>query len=215
MASAQARLNWLRQREQRRLARSLAAAHAKVASTKASLDGKAREVAGLERKVAELIRDHARLNWHRDESLSHTALDGAATTLVQASEFDCGICWELLLDPVTAPCGHTFCKHCAHDLRRAGHGAALCPLDRTPIPHGLCITYQLNSTIQHLFPKQSKTRRAELQDQMQEQEGAGATPDSATWHSAAVGALARGLATVFLLLLVMFLFTSGETLYHY
>ena len=63
---------------------------------------------------------------------------------------------------MTTPCGHTFCKHCSHNLRRAGNGTALCPIDRKPIPQELCVTYQLVGIIQHLFPALSKRRRSEI-----------------------------------------------------
>jgi hypothetical protein len=27
-------------------------------------------------------------------------------------DFDCALCLSLLYDPVTIPCGHTFCRNC-------------------------------------------------------------------------------------------------------
>ncbi|CAL1148387.1 unnamed protein product [Cladocopium goreaui] len=28
------------------------------------------------------------------------------------SHLECAICWKLLLEPVSVPCGHTFCQGC-------------------------------------------------------------------------------------------------------
>lgn len=41
--------------------------------------------------------------------------------------FDCPICFELLFDPVTSPCGHSFCRQC---LARAIDHNPCCPVCR-------------------------------------------------------------------------------------
>lgn len=47
------------------------------------------------------------------------------------SELDCQICYSLLYDPLTTPCGHTFCRTC---LLRAIDHSPLCPTCRSPMP---------------------------------------------------------------------------------
>ncbi|TPX08990.1 uncharacterized protein E0L32_009569 [Thyridium curvatum] len=42
-------------------------------------------------------------------------------------EMDCQICYALFYDPITTPCGHTFCRHCLH---RVLDHAAHCPVCR-------------------------------------------------------------------------------------
>jgi len=42
-------------------------------------------------------------------------------------EMDCQICYALFYDPLTTPCGHTFCRHC---LCRVLDHAAHCPVCR-------------------------------------------------------------------------------------
>ena len=38
----------------------------------------------------------------------------------------CSICLQLLLFPVLAQCGHTFCRHCSEDLARNGFACGIC-----------------------------------------------------------------------------------------
>ena len=50
-------------------------------------------------------------------------------------DFDCPICIESMTDPVSTPCGHTFCKSClsAHITTNAHYGAVSCPTCRSQI----------------------------------------------------------------------------------
>lgn len=52
------------------------------------------------------------------------------------SELDCQVCYTLLLDPLTTPCGHTFCRKC---VARVLDHSDLCPICRRtlPMPPGL------------------------------------------------------------------------------
>ncbi|KAK3357185.1 ATP-dependent protease La domain-containing protein [Lasiosphaeria hispida] len=57
-------------------------------------------------------------------------LDTAVLTQVKEaarSEADCQICYALFYDPVTTPCGHTFCRSC---LQRVLDHAKYCPVCR-------------------------------------------------------------------------------------
>lgn len=46
-------------------------------------------------------------------------------------ELDCQVCYSLVLDPLTTPCGHTFCRQCV--VRVLDH-STLCPACRRVIP---------------------------------------------------------------------------------
>ncbi|RDA91915.1 hypothetical protein CP533_1321 [Ophiocordyceps camponoti-saundersi (nom. inval.)] len=46
------------------------------------------------------------------------------------SEVDCHICYHLLYDPYTTPCGHTFCRHCLLQALFRHDG---CPICRRPL----------------------------------------------------------------------------------
>ena len=43
------------------------------------------------------------------------------------NEMDCQVCYALMLDPLTTPCGHTFCRRC---VARALDHSATCPVCR-------------------------------------------------------------------------------------
>ncbi|XP_043546274.1 LON peptidase N-terminal domain and ring finger 1, like [Chiloscyllium plagiosum] len=45
--------------------------------------------------------------------------------VVDAVDFECSLCMRLFLEPITTPCGHTFCKCC---LERSLDHSPLCPL---------------------------------------------------------------------------------------
>ncbi|KAK3374882.1 ATP-dependent protease La domain-containing protein [Podospora didyma] len=61
---------------------------------------------------------------------AHVAFDTAVLAQVQEAvrtELDCQICYALFCDPVTTPCGHTFCRSC---LQRVLDHARDCPVCR-------------------------------------------------------------------------------------
>ncbi|KAK0646105.1 ATP-dependent protease La domain-containing protein [Cercophora newfieldiana] len=59
-----------------------------------------------------------------DARVLSTIKEGART------EADCQICYALFYDPVTTPCGHTFCRSC---LQRVLDHARYCPVCRRPL----------------------------------------------------------------------------------
>lgn len=44
----------------------------------------------------------------------------------------CGVCFQLLLDPVTLNCGHSFCLVCLAQLWNISRSPLLCPMCRQP-----------------------------------------------------------------------------------
>lgn len=59
-------------------------------------------------------------------------------------EVQCAICHERILDPVSTPCGHNYCKLCLDRWLRRSHK---CPLDNCPLPK---CKYDVNITLQKL-----------------------------------------------------------------
>lgn len=47
------------------------------------------------------------------------------------TEFDCQVCYALMLDPLTTPCGHSFCRKC---VARILDHSTLCPICRRTLP---------------------------------------------------------------------------------
>lgn len=89
-------------------------------------------------------------------------------SVLSVSDFECPLCIRLFFEPVTTPCGHTFCKNCIersldHNLR--------CPLCKQPLQEYFKnrkynITVLLQDMMTHLFPSQLAEReeihRAEM-----------------------------------------------------
>lgn len=79
-------------------------------------------------------------------------------------ELDCQVCSNLLLHPLTTPCGHTFCRSC---IMRAFDLAPPCPVCRRPfnLPSGANTSYTpvnkcLRAILQNLYPSKTAARKA-------------------------------------------------------
>lgn len=89
---------------------------------------------------------------------------GQHATLVQdlLSELECQVCTLLFFEPVTTPCGHTFCKNCL--LRSLDHSDK-CPLCRADFP-GFAffqehpINHAINRLLVELFSELYLERKA-------------------------------------------------------
>ncbi|KAM9741289.1 LON peptidase N-terminal domain and RING finger protein 1 [Menidia menidia] len=88
---------------------------------------------------------------HKEETLG----------VLSVSDFECPLCIRLFFEPVTTPCGHTFCKNCIersldHNLR--------CPLCKNPLQEYLRNrkynpTTLLQEIMTQLFPSQLAERK--------------------------------------------------------
>ncbi|KAJ5655205.1 hypothetical protein N7507_007155 [Penicillium longicatenatum] len=84
-------------------------------------------------------------------------------------ELDCQVCYALILDPLTLPCGHTFCRTC---IARVLDHSDLCPICRRKL--GMPTSMQneprnwvLSKLIDELFADQVAARReAVAQDEL-------------------------------------------------
>eukprot|EP00242_Pyramimonas_sp_CCMP2087_P002232 CAMPEP_0198229998 /NCGR_PEP_ID=MMETSP1445-20131203/114421_1 /TAXON_ID=36898 /ORGANISM="Pyramimonas sp., Strain CCMP2087" /LENGTH=158 /DNA_ID=CAMNT_0043910489 /DNA_START=679 /DNA_END=1155 /DNA_ORIENTATION=- len=77
----------------------------------------------------------------------------------------CAICHEVLLDPITLPCGHTLDKKCLHDLLASGQAgvAQRCPICRANLPRTLPqVSTVTQSLMEQFFPEAVKRRREEV-----------------------------------------------------
>lgn len=80
----------------------------------------------------------------------------------QDDDMDCSICSRLLYEPVTTPCGHTFCRSC---FARSMDHSSRCPLCRTVLHVGsqLPVTRTLATLLEKCHPEEYKARREEEQ----------------------------------------------------
>jgi len=64
-------------------------------------------------------------------------------------ELDCKVCTEIFIDPITTPCGHTFCKSC---ITRSLDHSDKCPLCRHPLTNYAFFQHHpINKTIHNLL----------------------------------------------------------------
>lgn len=79
----------------------------------------------------------------------------------RTDDFDCTLCLKLLYEPITTPCGHSFCKSC---LFQSMDRSNRCPLCRTVLfvsPRTSSISVTLNNIIQKNFPEEYEERKLE------------------------------------------------------
>ncbi|KAL4998016.1 PUA-like domain-containing protein [Aspergillus recurvatus] len=80
------------------------------------------------------------------------------------NELDCQVCYSLILDPLTTPCGHTFCRGC---VAMALSHSNLCPICRRKLnmPSSVRserINKKLSDIIQTLLPDEVTLRRTDI-----------------------------------------------------
>jgi Lon protease-like protein len=80
------------------------------------------------------------------------------------SELDCQVCYGLMVDPLTSPCGHTFCRRC---VARVLDHSNLCPICRRKLSLPLALMLEpinriLNDLINNLYPTEIESRRATM-----------------------------------------------------
>ena len=70
----------------------------------------------------------------------------------------CAVCFEVLLDPVTLPCGHSLDQRCLQKVVAAasgGTGQRACPTCRNALPMQLPdVSVQLRTLVQRLYQEQ-------------------------------------------------------------
>lgn len=62
-------------------------------------------------------------------------------TLLNVDDFECSLCYRLLHEPVTTPCGHSFCRQC---LDRSLDHQSVCPLCKGSLVEVLAFSNFLN-----------------------------------------------------------------------
>ena len=90
-----------------------------------------------------VLADMGELNYH--SGVAYTLVDGQSPESTRAldvavlenlkevvrAELECQVCYQVLLDPLTTSCGHTFCRRC---FSRAMDHSNHCPMCRRVLP---------------------------------------------------------------------------------
>lgn len=79
--------------------------------------------------------------------------------LIDASDFECSLCMRLFFQPVTTPCGHTFCRNC---LERCLDHTPQCPLCKESLKEYLASRkYSITQLVEELIAKYLPTELSE------------------------------------------------------
>jgi len=92
-------------------------------------------------------------------STADSSFKGAAHTLDE-SEFECGLCLSLLVEPISIPCGHTYCQPCL--VRALDVAKKECPTCRSPChieAQQMPVNITLSNIIRKYFPEQYAKRK--------------------------------------------------------
>ncbi|CAH2300239.1 LON peptidase N-terminal domain and RING finger 1 [Pelobates cultripes] len=108
------------------------------------------------------LKKHIKNEEASDEDMSFLHTDRTVPhTLVDVSDFECSLCMRLFYEPVTTPCGHTFCKKC---LERCLDHTPHCPLCKETLTEYLSgrnynVTYLVEDLIKCYLPEELAERR--------------------------------------------------------
>ncbi|CAG8446735.1 17655_t:CDS:1 [Funneliformis caledonium] len=106
-----------------------------------------------------------RMSHYRSMTTTHFDLRQIKDLIV--TELDCQICCSLFIDPITTPCGHSFCKSCL--TRSLDHNSA-CPLCRNQLHnYNAYLHHPINKTIytfiRALYPSLYAERKFALENE--------------------------------------------------
>ncbi|XP_022374219.1 LON peptidase N-terminal domain and RING finger protein 3 [Enhydra lutris kenyoni] len=104
------------------------------------------------------------------EQRAEAAVSAPLPSSVDASDLECALCMRLFYEPVTTPCGHTFCLKC---LERCLDHNAKCPLCKDGLAQCLASRkYSKNVIMEELIakflPEELKERRRLYEEEMEE-----------------------------------------------
>ncbi|XP_018425547.1 PREDICTED: LON peptidase N-terminal domain and RING finger protein 3 isoform X2 [Nanorana parkeri] len=106
-----------------------------------------------------------------DVSTDNSAdMDLPVSSPVDSSDLECSLCMRLLYEPVTTPCGHTYCLKC---LERCLDHNSKCPLCKEDLCEYLamrkfCKTELMEDLITKYFPEELKERKVLYEEEIAE-----------------------------------------------
>ncbi|XP_010884712.2 LON peptidase N-terminal domain and RING finger protein 2 isoform X2 [Esox lucius] len=134
---------------------------------------------GLKRRTSEKFRGSAPFNKHlKIDEVRSSQMPAACcnerrevpSQLLDTSDLECSLCMRLFYDPVTTPCGHTFCLKC---LERCLDHNPICPLCKDNIAEyrttrGCHKTLLMEEVLQHYLSEELAERSTVHKEEMTE-----------------------------------------------
>ncbi|RAK70889.1 putative ATP-dependent protease (CrgA) [Aspergillus fijiensis CBS 313.89] len=107
--------------------------------------------------------DASEVHYSVGDSAADSSTQRSYTKLKNAirNELDCQVCYSLILDPLTTPCGHTFCRDC---VTMVMDHSDLCPVCRRKLNLSLTSrrepsNLRISTILETLFPEQLAVRK--------------------------------------------------------
>ncbi|PFX19342.1 LON peptidase N-terminal domain and RING finger protein 3-like [Stylophora pistillata] len=101
-----------------------------------------------------------------------------ANAVKELEDLECKVCYNILYQPVTTTCGHTFCRTCLH---RGLDYRSECPYCRRALNCGVERNIKINviikETVEKLFPDEYAEREKSFMKEKSRWEGAGVNED--------------------------------------
>eukprot|EP01103_Thecamoeba_quadrilineata_P006164 TRINITY_DN1588_c0_g1_i1.p1 TRINITY_DN1588_c0_g1~~TRINITY_DN1588_c0_g1_i1.p1 ORF type:complete len:232 (-),score=41.86 TRINITY_DN1588_c0_g1_i1:417-1112(-) len=113
--------------------------------------------ATLQKYLAEVDDLFTRSNKHKKDNNNNDTKTERQLQPNSTEDFDCLLCMRLLYEPITTPCGHTFCREC---LARSLDLSNRCPMCRALVFINIAShapTHVLQSLIARLCPEHIRT----------------------------------------------------------
>ncbi|CAA0826858.1 zinc finger (C3HC4-type RING finger) family protein [Striga hermonthica] len=96
-----------------------------------------------------------------EKSMSNIFMRRSHVKPQRTDDYDCTLCLKLLYEPVTTPCGHSFCRSCLFQCMDRGNRCPLCRTVMLISPRTCAISVTLNNIIQKNFPEEYAERKLE------------------------------------------------------
>lgn len=95
--------------------------------------------------------------------------------------FECSICMQLLCQPVTITCGHTFCKWC---LQLNSERSSQCAVCRRQIEGSQLVNTSLDNFLRECYPQEQARRQREHEEEEEQRRAAKAKGSKASADAA-------------------------------
>merc|ERR1712079_4979 len=143
----------------------------KLKSNKKMLISKNQRLCGVLDKIDNVIIEGTKMtHTQKDRDIDPEA--------VKAEDFDCSLCFRLLWQPITTPCGHTYCRAC---IDRSLDHKRECPLCKASLQaHNstkMSVNEFLERSIRRLLPNEFAERKKTFEDEMSDIAGGSAMED--------------------------------------